>query len=226
VIAHGERIVAEGWHQCYGGPHAEVEALRAAGAAARGATLFVSLEPCCHYGKTPPCTDAILAAGIARVVIASKDPFPEVDGAGIRQLTAAGLDVEIGLYESAARELNAPFHKLVTGGRPWVLAKWAMTLDGKIASRTGDSRWISNKASRAAVHRLRGRMDAIVVGAATVKQDDPLLTARPPGPRAALFEPAGGGGTLSVPIAGLREGRLAARRERKRDRLGGGWANR
>lgn len=185
VIARGAEVIAEGWHRRFGGPHAEVEALSVAGPRARAATLYVTLEPCCHYGKTPPCTDAILAAGISRVVVAQADPFPAVAGGGIERLRQAGVTIEIGLCDTEAQSLNAPYLKLVEEGRPWIIAKWAMTLDGKIATRTGDSRWISNEASRAIVHRLRGRMDAIVVGRGTVELDNPLLTARPPGVRTA-----------------------------------------
>lgn len=185
VIVHGEEVVGEGYHQRFGGPHAEREALQAAGQAARGATMYVTLEPCCHQGKTPPCTEAILTAGIARVVVATRDPFPQVDGGGIRVLREAGVEVEIGIGEAAARALNAPYFKLLAAGQPWVIAKWAMTLDGKIATRTGDSQWISNESSRAIVHQLRGRVDAILVGRGTAQADDPLLTARPSGPRTA-----------------------------------------
>lgn len=185
VVARDGRIVGEGWHQRFGGPHAEIEALRQAGDAARGGTLYVTLEPCCHHGKTPPCTEAILAAGIRSVVAAQTDPFPRVDGGGFRQLEAAGVKTRVGLLREAAESLNAPYRKLVQSGRPWVLAKWAMTLDGRIATRTGESQWISHAASRELVHRLRGRMDAIVIGLGTAVADDPLLTARPSGPRVA-----------------------------------------
>jgi len=185
VIACGDEVVGEGYHQRFGGPHAERVALQAAGEAARGGTMCVTLEPCCHHGQTPPCVAAILAAGIVRVVIAGRDPFPRVDGGGIRLLHEAGLDVEIGIGESEARSLNAPYLKLIETGRPWVIAKWAMTLDGKIATHTGDSQWISNESSRATVHQLRGRVDAILVGSGTARADDPLLTARPAGRRTA-----------------------------------------
>jgi diaminohydroxyphosphoribosylaminopyrimidine deaminase/5-amino-6-(5-phosphoribosylamino)uracil reductase len=185
VVAHGAEVIGEGWHRQYGGPHAEVEALAVAGGRARGATMYVTLEPCCHTGKTPPCAPAIVAAGISRVVIAHRDPFPEVDGRGVRQLEEAGINVEIGVCQDAALRLGAPYLKLVREGRPWMIAKWAMTLDGKIATRTGDSRWISSEASRAIVHQLRGRVDAIMVGRNTARLDDPLLTARPAGPRSA-----------------------------------------
>jgi diaminohydroxyphosphoribosylaminopyrimidine deaminase / 5-amino-6-(5-phosphoribosylamino)uracil reductase len=179
-------VVGAGWHRRYGEAHAEVNALAEAGEAARGATLYVTLEPCCHHGKTPPCTDAILRAGVRRVVAALADPFPQVAGQGAALLRAAGVEVELGVGEAEAREQNAPYLKLLATGRPFVHAKWAMTLDGKIATRTGDSKWISNEASRRRVHDLRGRMDAIVVGMGTVRADDPQLTARPPGPRTAV----------------------------------------
>ncbi len=185
VVVREGQLVGEGWHQRCGGPHAEVHALAAAGAAARGATLYVTLEPCCHHGKTPPCTDAFLRAGVARVVVAMLDPFPAVSGKGVEQLRAAGVAVEVGLCEAEARRLNAPYLTLLNHGRPYVIAKWAMSLDGKIATRTGDSKWISGEESRRRVHELRGRMDAIIVGIGTVMADDPLLTARPPGPRVA-----------------------------------------
>jgi diaminohydroxyphosphoribosylaminopyrimidine deaminase/5-amino-6-(5-phosphoribosylamino)uracil reductase len=183
VVVRDGRAVGEGWHQRYGQAHAEVNALTAAGDAARGATLYVTLEPCCHFGKTPPCTDAIIRAGIGRVVAAMSDPFPQVAGQGAELLRRAGIAVDVGVGEAEARRLNGPYLKLLRTGRPYVHAKWAMTLDGKIATHTGDSKWISNKASRHWVHELRGRMDAIVVGIGTVLADDPMLTARPPGPR-------------------------------------------
>jgi diaminohydroxyphosphoribosylaminopyrimidine deaminase/5-amino-6-(5-phosphoribosylamino)uracil reductase len=185
VIVRDGQVVGEGWHQRFGGPHAEVEALRDAGEAARGATMLVTLEPCCHQGKTPACVDAVVNAGVTRVIVAQRDPFPQVDGGGIRVLQEAGIEVEVGVCAKQARELNAPYLKLVTVGTPWVIAKWAMTLDGKIATRTGDSQWISNEASRDVVHRIRGRVDAIIVGSGTARADDPLLTARPTGPRVA-----------------------------------------
>jgi diaminohydroxyphosphoribosylaminopyrimidine deaminase/5-amino-6-(5-phosphoribosylamino)uracil reductase len=185
VIVRDGQPVGEGWHEQYGQPHAEINALAAAGDAARGATLYVTLEPCCHHGKTPPCTDAILRAGIGRVVAALEDPFPLVAGAGAVRLRTAGLPVDIGPCADPARRQNAPYLKLLGAGRPYVHAKWAMTLDGKIATRTGDSKWISSQASRHIVHRLRRRMDGIIVGIGTALADDPLLTARPPGSRTA-----------------------------------------
>jgi diaminohydroxyphosphoribosylaminopyrimidine deaminase/5-amino-6-(5-phosphoribosylamino)uracil reductase len=209
VVIRDGRYVGEGWHQRYGEAHAEVNALAAAGEAARGATLYVTLEPCCHYGKTPPCTDAVLRAGIRRVVAAMTDPFPQVAGGGTALLRAAGLDVEVGVGEAEARRLNAPYLKLLATGRPYVHAKWAMTLDGKIATRTGDSKWISNEASRRRVHELRGRMDAIVVGIGTVLADDPLLTARPPGPRTPVRVVLDGQGRLPPPSQLVRTARDA-----------------
>jgi len=185
VIAQGERIVGEGWHTRFGGPHAEIEALAAAGSDAAGATLYVTLEPCCHHGKTPPCTAAVTRAAVRRVVIAQQDPFPQVAGRGMEELRQAGVQVELGLLEQEARQLNAPYLKLIRTGRPWILAKWAMTLDGKLATRNGSSQWISGEASRRRVHQLRGRVDAVLVGRRTAEVDDPLLTARPPGPRVA-----------------------------------------
>lgn len=185
VIEHQGQIVAEGWHRRFGGPHAEIEALATSAADLSMATMYVSLEPCCHFGKTPPCIDAIVAARIPRVVIAMLDPFAQVRGKGVAALRAAGVDVNVGLCAEQAKRLNAPYiHRLQTG-RPWVIGKWAMTLDGKIASRTGDSKWISGTRARELVHRIRGRMDAIVVGSGTVRSDDPQLTARPAGPRVA-----------------------------------------
>lgn len=184
LVAAGE-TVGEGWHRRFGGPHAEIEALQSAGARARGATAFVTLEPCCHQGKTGPCTRALIAAGVSRVVVAQQDPFSQVAGEGIAELRSAGIAVDVGLLESEARHLNAPYLKLVETKRPWIIAKWAMTLDGKIATRSLDSRWVSSRASRDIVHRLRGRVDAIMVGRATAEADDPLLTARPPGARVA-----------------------------------------
>lgn len=196
VVVRGKLNVGEGWHRTFGEPHAEVIALQEAGDAARGATLHVTLEPCCHTGKTPPCTDAILRSGVTRVVAAMADPFPRVAGGGFERLRAAGVEVQVGVCADEAASLNAPYLTLLREGRPYVHAKWAMTLDGKIATATGDSKWISCEASRARVHELRGRMDAIIVGAGTVRADDPLLTARPPGPRVATRIVLSHAGTL------------------------------
>jgi diaminohydroxyphosphoribosylaminopyrimidine deaminase/5-amino-6-(5-phosphoribosylamino)uracil reductase len=175
VVVKDGKVVGVGHHQKFGGPHAEVFALERAGERARGATLFVTLEPCCHLGKTPPCTDAILRSGIRRVVTAIRDPFPKVAGGGLARLREAGVEVSVGLMADEARRLNGPY----------VTAKWAMTLDGKTAAGSGDSRWISSARSRSLVHETRGRMDAILVGIGTVLADDPRLDARPPGPRTA-----------------------------------------
>lgn len=186
VVAREGQVVAEGWHRRFGGPHAEIDALAAAGDDARGATVYVTLEPCAHTGKTAPCTSALIAAGVSRVVVAQRDPNPHVAGGGCELLRASGIECEIGVCSNEAAALVAPFAKLVTTGRPWVIAKWAMSLDGKIATHSGDSRWISGEPSRARVHQLRGRVDAVIVGAGTALHDDPLLTARPPGPRTPL----------------------------------------
>ncbi len=184
VVVRDGQAVGIGHHARFGGPHAEVEALTRAGENARRGTIYVTLEPCCHVGKTPPCTDAILQAGLVRVVAAMRDPFPKVAGGGLARLREAGMEVEAGLEEEAARRLNAPYLKRLATGVPHVTAKWAMTLDGKTATGSGDSRWISGERSRSLVHALRGRMDGILVGIGTALADDPQLTARPPGPRA------------------------------------------
>lgn len=186
IVARGAEAIGEGWHQRFGGPHAEIEALAVAGRRAQGGTLYVTLEPCCHQGKTPPCTQAILNAGVRRVVAAMIDPFPAVAGGGLRALQAAGVEVHSGVLAAESAALNAPYLKRLARGRPWVIAKWAMTLDGKLATSTGESQWISGPASRAQVHALRGRVDGILVGIGTALSDDPLLTARPPGLRTAL----------------------------------------
>jgi diaminohydroxyphosphoribosylaminopyrimidine deaminase/5-amino-6-(5-phosphoribosylamino)uracil reductase len=182
VVADGG-VVGEGWHEGAGLPHAEVLALNAAGERARGATLYTSLEPCDHFGRTPPCTRAIVEAGIARVVSATTDPNPAVDGRGFASLSAAGIEIGHGILAEAAQRLNAPFAKHVRTGMPFVIWKAAATLDGKVAARDGSSRWITGEAARADVHRLRGDADAIVVGAGTALADDPALTVRDPGYR-------------------------------------------
>ncbi|KAA1259840.1 Riboflavin biosynthesis protein RibD [Rubripirellula obstinata] len=180
VLVKDGEIIGQGYHQEYGSHHAEVEAIRSLASAddAKGCTAYVTLEPCCHHGKTPPCTRSLIDAKVSRVVIAMQDPFAKVDGGGISQLRDAGIEVVVGVLESDAKVLTAPFTKLVRTGRPWVIAKWAMTMDGRIATRTGDSQWISGPASRSEVHRLRSRVDAIVVGMGTVIADDPMLNAR------------------------------------------------
>ena len=156
VIVKEGVILGEGYHQKFGGPHAEIEALKACTADPQGATLYVTLEPCCHHGKTPPCTHAIIRAGIKRVVVALKDPFPQVAGNGIAVLRAANIEVEVGLLQDQATYLLAPYLKRIQTGKPWVIAKWAMTLDGKIAAADGSSKWITSDAARAIGHQLRG----------------------------------------------------------------------
>jgi len=181
VIVKDDVVLGEGWHADYGGPHAEVNAIAACGDAdLTGATLYVSLEPCCHTGKTPPCTDAIVAAGIGRVVIASDDPTEKASGRGPGILRDEGIAVDVAGGELAARArlANQAFRKHARTGRPWVLFKSAMTLDGKVATHTGDSKWISSAASRELAHRWRASVDAVAVGIGTALADDPQLTAR------------------------------------------------
>ena len=189
LLVREGQVVGEGWHQRFGGPHAEVEALRAAGTGAQGATLYVTMEPCCHHGKTPPCTRALIEAGVARVVAACRDPFPPVSANGLPELRAAGVAVQSGLLRREAQELNAPYFKLRATGRPFVTAKWAVSLDGKVATRTGDSRWVSSPEARERVQRLRAVSDAVLVGIGTVLADDPLLTCRVPRPHRAGGRP-------------------------------------
>jgi diaminohydroxyphosphoribosylaminopyrimidine deaminase/5-amino-6-(5-phosphoribosylamino)uracil reductase len=178
VMAQGEEVVGEGFHAQAGGPHAEVVALQAAGDRARGATAYVTLEPCAHVGKTGPCADALVAAGVARVVAAMRDPFPQVDGAGFERLQAAGIVVESGLMEAQARALNRGWLSRIERGRPWLRVKLATSLDGRSALASGESKWISGEASRLDVHRWRARAGAILTGAGTVLMDDPSLTVR------------------------------------------------
>ncbi|MBI1370784.1 MAG: bifunctional diaminohydroxyphosphoribosylaminopyrimidine deaminase/5-amino-6-(5-phosphoribosylamino)uracil reductase RibD [Planctomycetes bacterium] len=178
VIVRNGKVVGRGYHKRFGGAHAEVEALREAGKSARGATVYVTLEPCCHHGKTPPCTDALIAAGVKRVVIGFFDPTPSRCGVGVSLLEKAGIEVERQAVDPDAARLVEPFTKRVLTGLPFVIAKWAATIDGAIATRTGDSKWISNERSRRIVHQMRGRVDAVMVGISTVLADDPMLTAR------------------------------------------------
>lgn len=178
VIAQGEEVVGEGWHQYAGQPHAEVHALQAAGERARGATAYVTLEPCAHTGRTGPCADALIAAGVGKVIAAMRDPFPQVDGAGFDKLRAAGIEVRSGLMEAQARQLNRGFLSRVERGRPWVRVKLGASLDGRTAMANGDSKWITGEAARRDVHRWRARAGAILTGANTVLADDPLLTVR------------------------------------------------
>lgn len=175
VVRDGE-VVAEGWHRGFGQDHAEVDALRQLGGRADGCELYVNLEPCCHRDKkTPPCTDALLASGVRRVVCDMVDPNPRVSGKGITTLRNGGIDVETGVLEDACRRLNAPFERWITTGRPFVTLKLAATIDGRIAERGGNSRWISSPESRRLVHRMRAACDAVLVGGGTLRQDDPLL---------------------------------------------------
>jgi len=235
VVVREGIIVGEGCTKPPGGPHAEIVALNQAGERARGATLYVTLEPCAHYGRTPPCVDAILRAGIRRVVIAIRDPYPEVDGRGIAALRAAGLEVDVGLEAKAAAAVVAGYLKRLRTGLPEVTLKYAMTLDGRLATRTGHSRWITGPEARRYAHQLRDRHDAILVGVGTVLQDDPELTtrldpsecgdggphhplrvvldsqARTP-PTARLLSPAVPGQTLIVTTEGAPPERVAALR--------------
>lgn len=195
VITRDGVVVGEGWHEEYGGPHAEVNAIAACGDIdLHGATIYVSLEPCCHEGKTPPCTDAILRAGITRVVVASDDPTEKASGRGLGILRDEGVTVDVagGELAAQARLLNQAFRKHARTGRPWVLFKSAMTLDGKVATRTGDSKWISSPQSRELAHQWRAAVDAVVVGIGTALADDPQLTARIEGvtrqPRRVVFD--------------------------------------
>lgn len=178
VVVKDGLIVGEGLTQPPGSAHAEVVALESAGRQAQGADLYVTLEPCCHHGRTPPCTDAILRAGIRSVHVATLDPFPAVDGRGVEILRRAGVQVEVGAHAEEARRINVAFFHFVRKRRPYVTAKWAMTLDGKIATRAGDSRWVSGEEARRLVHHERDASDAIVVGVQTVLTDDPSLTVR------------------------------------------------
>lgn len=175
--AYGQ-LAGEGFHAAAGQPHAEVLALRQAGVRARGGSLYVTLEPCCHYGRTPPCTEAILAAGIRRVAVAMVDPDPRVAGGGLDRLRQAGVTVVQGVGEGQARALNQAFLHRVRHGRPWGVLKWAASVDGRIATKTGDSQWISGVPARQWIHQLRAQCDAVVVGAGTVRADNPLLTSR------------------------------------------------
>ncbi|HEY6781398.1 MAG TPA: bifunctional diaminohydroxyphosphoribosylaminopyrimidine deaminase/5-amino-6-(5-phosphoribosylamino)uracil reductase RibD, partial [Thermoleophilaceae bacterium] len=194
VIVKGDRVLGEGYHTGLGMPHAEREALEACADDPAGATLYVSLEPCSHHGRTPPCTEAIVAAGIARVVVGSDDPTDKASGRGLGMLRDEGIAVDVfnGELAAKARLLNQPFRKHARTGRPLVIFKSAMTLDGKVATSTGDSQWISGEASRARAHRWRAESDAVVVGIGTALADDPLLTARIEGvarqPRRVVFD--------------------------------------
>ncbi|MCJ7509077.1 MAG: bifunctional diaminohydroxyphosphoribosylaminopyrimidine deaminase/5-amino-6-(5-phosphoribosylamino)uracil reductase RibD [candidate division Zixibacteria bacterium] len=178
VIVKNGKIVGTGYHQKIGSPHAETNALKFAGKKAKGATLYVNLEPCSHFGRTPPCVDSIIRSGIKEVICATLDPNPKVNGAGIRWLRQAGIKVKLGMLEDKARKLNEIYFKQITSGFPFVALKIAQTLDGKIATPNGDSKWISQKDSRGFVHSLRKQMDAVLVGVNTVIKDNPKLTTR------------------------------------------------
>jgi diaminohydroxyphosphoribosylaminopyrimidine deaminase/5-amino-6-(5-phosphoribosylamino)uracil reductase len=179
VAVKGEQLLGKAYHRKFGEAHAEIALLeKLSPAEARGATVYVNLEPCCHVGKTPPCTDALIRARVGRVVVGHEDPNPLVGGRGIAQLRAAGIKVMVGVLEAKARRLNAPFLTYITRGRPWILLKVAQSLDGRIALANGQSRWITGEASRTEVHRLRAQLDAVMVGSQTVLEDDPELTVR------------------------------------------------
>jgi len=181
VLVKNGRVVGEGYHRKAGGPHAEIHALRQAGERARGAELFINLEPCCHHGRTPPCTGALIGAGVRRVVVGQRDPNPRVAGRGLRALRRAGMEVFCGVLEEESREINRAFAKYIVSGRPWTVLKLAMSLDGRIATCKGQSRWITGARARRLVHEMRAGADAVLVGTGTVLADDPRLTARLPG---------------------------------------------
>lgn len=183
VIVKDGKVIAEGWHRKYGGLHAERDALASCRENTAGATMYVTLEPCCHFGKQPPCTSAIIEAGIAKVVVAMRDPNPMVAGRGMEILRGSGIEVMSGLFEERARYLNRIFIKYITEHRPWVVMKYAMTMDGRIASVSGDSKWISCEESRRLVHEMRGRYMGILAGKGTVMADDPMLNCRIEGMR-------------------------------------------
>jgi diaminohydroxyphosphoribosylaminopyrimidine deaminase/5-amino-6-(5-phosphoribosylamino)uracil reductase len=227
VIARGEDVVGDGWHKRAGGPHAESAALAIAGELARGATAYVTLEPCSHHGRTPPCADALVEAGVARVVYALRDPNPRVNGGGEARLMAAGIEVSSGVLESAARALNIGFLSRMERGRPWVRVKLAASLDGRTALANGESRWITGETARADVQRLRARSSAILTGAGTVLKDDPRLNLRLPGatrqplrivldarletpPEARILAPPGEAVIMTASSDAVRAGQLAA----------------
>jgi diaminohydroxyphosphoribosylaminopyrimidine deaminase / 5-amino-6-(5-phosphoribosylamino)uracil reductase len=205
VVVKGGRVVGEGYTRPVGGPHAEVVALRAAGDRARGATLYVTLEPCAHHGRTPPCADAVIAAGLARVVVAVGDPHPRVRGRGLRRLRGAGVTVTTGVLAAEAGEVTAWWRQWVVRRRPYVLLKLAASLDGRIATADGESRWISGPSARRFVHELRNRVDAVMVGAGTVRADDPALTCRLRGGRDPLRVIVDGRLTTGVDAQVIRE---------------------
>jgi diaminohydroxyphosphoribosylaminopyrimidine deaminase / 5-amino-6-(5-phosphoribosylamino)uracil reductase len=186
VVVKNQAIIAEGYHQRFGEAHAEVNALNRLTPDQRvDSTIYVTLEPCTHRGKTPPCIDLVIASKPKRVVVGARDPFPLVSGSGISKLREAGIQVDLDVEYNACQRLIAPFAKRQKTSQPWVIAKWAMTLDGRMATHAGDSKWITNETARAHAHRTRGRVDAIIIGIGTAIQDDPMLNARPSGPRIA-----------------------------------------
>lgn len=210
VIVRGGQVVAGGWHRKAGLPHAEIEALTVAGKNAKGSTLFVTLEPCCHFGRTPPCTSAIIAAGVKKVVVGAPDPNPKVAGKGVAALKAAGIEVVEGVLSDECAAINPAYNKYITKGLPLVTLKLASSLDGRIAAPNGESKWITGPQSRALVHRMRAGNDAVMVGAKTALKDDPELTvrlARGRNPVRVILD-----STLSLPVAskvfsGVKEGR-------------------
>ena len=206
VLVKDGVVVGEGWHERAGEPHAEVHALRAAGAAAGGATAYVTLEPCSHHGRTPPCADALIEAGVVRVVAATQDPNPQVAGQGIARLRAAGLEAECGLMEATARELNIGFFSRMQRGLPWVRSKIAASLDGRTALANGQSKWITGEAARQDVQRWRARSCAVLTGSGTVLEDDPQLNVRDWPPLAAEGALHSSGVPTGAPPAGAREG--------------------
>ena len=201
VLVKDGRVLARGWTQPGGRPHAEAEALARAGKAARGATAYVTLEPCSHWGRTPPCCDALIRAGVARVVVATGDPDPRVDGRGLQRLRDAGVIVELGLLGEEARAVNAGFARRITRGLPLVTLKLATTLDGRIATAGGESQWITGPAARREAHALRARHDAMLVGSGTVLADDPELTCRIPGMARVSLARVVADGRLRTPLA-------------------------
>jgi len=178
VVTSAGQVAGEGWHEKAGSPHAEILALDRAGDRARGATVYLNLEPCCHQGRTPPCTDALIDAGVARVVVAMEDPNPQVGGGGVQMLRAAGVEVDVGLMRDAALGLNRGFVCRMQRGRPWVTVKTAASLDGRTATASGHSQWITSEAARADVHRLRAQVSAVMTGSRAAREDNPALTAR------------------------------------------------
>jgi diaminohydroxyphosphoribosylaminopyrimidine deaminase / 5-amino-6-(5-phosphoribosylamino)uracil reductase len=201
LVVRDDEVIGEGFHRMVGGAHAEVNALSQAGEKARCADLYVTLEPCCHHGRTPPCVDAIIAAGIARVFIGARDPNPVVNGRGINILRKAGIEVVDGVLDESCRDINEAYNKFIVSGLPFVTAKVALSLDGKLATCTGDSRWITNAESRKHVHGMRSSVDAVMIGGGTVRRDDPMLTVRlgvpkRVQPRAIIVD-----GTLNIPRA-------------------------